>query len=77
MALQTVTAAWSAGIVLAAKTVVQCRAGQVRIETGAAPGADDGIVLNAGDVLIVDTGLTLYWRGVSPNAAINTTAIGA
>lgn len=63
MALITdITAAWSAGTVLAATEIWQCRAGKVAISVQAAPAADEGIELVAGDAIKIASGKTVKYR---------------
>ncbi len=63
MALITnITTSWSAGTLLAATEIWQCRTGKVAISVQAAPDDDEGIELMAGDALRIVSGNTVKYR---------------
>lgn len=62
--MENLTGTWSAGVVLAADTMVQAQDGRVAISTQA-PGTQRGIHLAPGDAMVVASGKTLYARALS------------
>lgn len=61
--ITNIDADWTAGEVLAKRTLFQVRSGQVLIETGSVvPTTTEGAILGAGDALELDAGVTVYWR---------------
>jgi|GEM_PF-1253692 hypothetical protein len=65
-----ITEAWSAGTVTAAAEVWQCRAGAVFLTVEAAPVANDGIRLDAGDGVQIAAGKTVRYRRATRTASI-------
>ncbi len=73
------TSQWSEGVLLNAAELYQCKVGSVNIATGDTKPVEeiDGVTLVAGQVLPLESGLTVYWRRNSDDAALTRTVTGA
>lgn len=60
---------WSAGTVLAATEIWQCRTGKVALSVQADPEDDEGIELVVGDAIKIASGKTVKYRRVGTSVA--------
>lgn len=65
---------WSAGVVLVADEIWQCRGGSVAVATGASAPVSllDGVELGPPESVFLSSGLTVYYRNLRNSGAIIT-----
>ena len=61
---------WSSGIAVATDTPIQCQEGQVRVTWDGTAAVGDGLILQAGQTIVVPGGITFRW---APRNSVSST----
>lgn len=57
--------AWSTPVAIATDTPFQCQRGSVRVSWATPASLDDGVILTAGQLIVLPAGISFVWRPLS------------